>query len=197
LIVGRPAETGSFEAGRSAASRGLSFECSAVGLSSAMLKLLDLSSHRVATECEGLVDIEGGHRFDPCRATIQSHQTGDFQAESKWAVSVGISATIVPHFRSPGKFAVSPADLSPRSLHPRIPFPAAGLRQTSTLGWPGNLGSFWNHNGHFEPVIADSTRGLELLAPFCRGITSRSTPMPRGNRPFDRSAHEIRRKERE
>jgi len=72
--------------------------------------------------------------LSPTTSTIQSDQTADFQVESKRAVSVGISAAIVPHFRSPAKFAVSPADLSHRSLHPRIPFPAAGLRRPSTLG---------------------------------------------------------------
>ena len=39
--------------------------------------------------------------------TIQSHQTEDSWAEPKWAVSAGISAAIVPHFRSPVAFAVS------------------------------------------------------------------------------------------
>jgi hypothetical protein len=32
----------------------------------------------------------------PVEPTIQSHQTADFQAESKWAVSAGISAGTSP-----------------------------------------------------------------------------------------------------
>ena len=59
--------------------------------------------------------------------TIQSSRTADFQADSKPAVSVGIFAGIVLLFRSLVTLAVSQADFSLPSLHPKIPFPAGGL----------------------------------------------------------------------
>jgi hypothetical protein len=59
--------------------------------------------------------------------TIQSYQTADFQAEKKQAVSVGIFAGIVLFFQSPVTLAVSQADFSLPSPHPKIPFPAVGL----------------------------------------------------------------------
>ena len=59
--------------------------------------------------------------------TIQSFQTADFRADSKEAVSVGIFAGIVPLCRSLVTLAVSQADFSLPSLHPKIPFPAAGF----------------------------------------------------------------------
>ena len=59
-------------------------------------------------------------------ATIQSPRTADFQAGSKRAVSVGIFAGIVPLFPSLETLAVSQPDFGLPSLHPKIPFPAAG-----------------------------------------------------------------------
>jgi hypothetical protein len=125
--------------------------------------------------------------------TIQSYQTADFQAESKRAVSMGISAAIVPHFRSPATFAVSPAELSHRSLHPKIPFPATGLRPVP-LDRPGVFGCFWNHNGPFEPgpyLSRIQPEGFELLAPFCRSITKSLYSNTAWQATFDRGAHEI------
>jgi hypothetical protein len=43
----------------------------------------------------------------PISTTIQSAQTADFQAESKWAVSAGIFAGFVLPFWSPVTLAVS------------------------------------------------------------------------------------------
>jgi hypothetical protein len=82
-------------------------------------------------------------------STIQFLRTADFQADSKRAVSVGIFAGIVPLFRSLVTLAVSQADFSLPSLHPKIPFPAAG--------WPVPFGSreYWEVLGgqerRFEP----------------------------------------------
>jgi hypothetical protein len=59
--------------------------------------------------------------------TIQFYRTADFQAYSKRAVSVGIFAGIVPLVRSLMTLAVSRADFNLPSLHPKIPFPAAGF----------------------------------------------------------------------
>ena len=59
--------------------------------------------------------------------TIQSLQTADFQTGLNEALSAGISAGIVPSFRSPVTGAVSRADFGLPSLHPKIPFPAGGF----------------------------------------------------------------------
>jgi hypothetical protein len=186
LIVARPAETGSFEAGRSAASRGLSFECSAVGLSSVMLKLLDLSSHRVATECEGLVDIEGGHRFDPCRAhhpvlpnrrfpgrVRMGRFCGDFR---RYLSALSVSGDICG---LPGRFE-PPVSASENSVPRRW--------GCSDLGPSGtrNFGSSLAKTDLSNPVR--TYRGLNPRASNCRlhsagASRSRSTPMPRGKRP--------------
>jgi hypothetical protein len=40
---------------------------------------------------------------------------------------------------TPATFAVSPADLSHRSLHSKIPFPAAGLRRPKTRSLLSNF----------------------------------------------------------
>jgi hypothetical protein len=63
----------------------------------------------------------------PSVSTIQFLRTADFQADSKRAVSVGIFAGIVPLFRSLVTLAVSQADFSLPSLHPKIPFPRGGF----------------------------------------------------------------------
>jgi hypothetical protein len=43
-------------------------------------------------------------------STIQSYETANPGADSRYAVSVGIFAGIIPLFRSPGTLAVSQAD---------------------------------------------------------------------------------------
>src|ERR1039457_5930162 len=51
-----------------------------------------------------------GDRFRrTASTTIQSYQTPDFQAESRWAVSAGCFAVIFLLFPSPATFAVSQA----------------------------------------------------------------------------------------
>jgi hypothetical protein len=76
----------------------------------------------------------------PSVSTIQSFQTTDLRAGSKEAVSVGIFAGIVPRFRSLVTLAVSQAAFSLPSLHPKIPFPAAGFPRPSAAGTIGSLG---------------------------------------------------------
>jgi hypothetical protein len=71
----------------------------------------------------GFVD-EGVTGSIPVAPTIQSHQTADFQVESKRAFSAGIFAGISLLFRSPVTLAVSQADFDLPSPHPKIPFPA-------------------------------------------------------------------------
>jgi len=66
--------------------------------------------------------------------TIQSFQTADLSAGSKGAVSVGIFVGIIPRFRSLVTLAVSQADFSLPSLHPKIPFPAAGFQRPIPFG---------------------------------------------------------------
>jgi hypothetical protein len=67
-------------------------------------------------------------------ATSKSFKTADFQTDSKRAVSVGIFAGIIPRFRSLVTLAVSQADFSLPSLHPKIPFPAAGFPRPIPFG---------------------------------------------------------------
>jgi len=76
----------------------------------------------------------------PSVSTIQSFQTADLRAGSKEAVSVGIFAGIIPLFRSLVTLAVSQAAFSLPSLHPKIPFPAAGFPRPSAAGNIGSLG---------------------------------------------------------
>ncbi len=72
-------------------------------------------------------------------STIQSFKTAHFQTDSKRAVSGGIFAGIVPLYRSLATLAVSEADFSHPSLHPKIPFPGAGFRWPIPFGGPGIL----------------------------------------------------------
>jgi hypothetical protein len=80
----------------------------------------------------------------PTVSTTQSPQTADFQAGVKQAVSVGISAHFSLPFRSLVTVAVSRADFGGPSLHPKIPFPAVGLRRAYTVWQTGNNGSLGN-----------------------------------------------------
>jgi hypothetical protein len=56
---------------------------------------------------------------------------------------VGIFAGIVLLFQSPVTLAVSQADFSLPSPHPKIPFPAVGLTADKAVGNSGILGAFW------------------------------------------------------
>src|SRR6267378_7846359 len=76
----------------------------------------------------------------PMTSTIQSYETADPGADSRLAVSVGIFAGIVPLFRSPVALAISQADFSLPSLHPKIPFPAAGFSTARSRRLPGIWG---------------------------------------------------------
>jgi hypothetical protein len=91
------------------------------------------------------------HRVPGSSPGAPSHQTADFQAESKQAVSVGIFAGVILLFQSPVTPAVFQADFSLPSLHPKIPFPAAGLQRPIPLGNPGILGAFWAKTDPFVP----------------------------------------------
>ena len=95
----------------------------------------------------------------PSSPTIQSRQTAVFRVGRKQAVSVGIFASIVLLFWSPLTLAVSQADFSLPSPHPKIPFPAVGFTSAKAARELGNLGP----NGPFVPrsvLIAGSIRGL-------------------------------------
>jgi hypothetical protein len=59
---------------------------------------------------EHLVDIEGVTGSIPVAPTIQSYETAHPGAGSRWAVSAGIFAGIIPLFRSLVTLAVSQAD---------------------------------------------------------------------------------------
>ncbi len=83
--------------------------------------------------------------------TIQFFRTADFQADSKRAVSVGIFAGIVPLFRSLVTLAVSQADFSLPSLHPKIPFPTAGFRRPIPFGAAREYWESWGKKRRFEP----------------------------------------------
>jgi hypothetical protein len=74
---------------------------------------------------------------------------------------VGIFAVIVPLFRSPVTLAVSQADFSLPSLHPKIPFPAAGFQWPIPFGGPGTLGVLGGKNAVSSRavIIAGSIRG--------------------------------------
>ena len=111
--------------------------------------------------------------------TIQSPQTAHFRSDQKEAVSVGISAGIVPLRQSLATLAVSKADFGLPSLHPKILFPAAGLRRPKSLGGPGRsgiLGASRNYCG-FNPSASN------CWLHSAGASRNRSTPMPRGSRP--------------
>jgi hypothetical protein len=72
-------------------------------------------------------------------STIQFFRTADFPASSKRAVSAGIFAGTVLLVRSLVTLAVSQADFSLPSLHPKIPFPRQGPT-ANTVRQPGLLG---------------------------------------------------------
>jgi hypothetical protein len=119
----------------------------------------------------------------PSVSTIQSFKTADLQTDSERAVFEGIFAGIVPLFGSLVTLATSRADFSRPSLHPKIPFPAAGFP------WPIPFGSreYWEAK---SSVLCPSViyRGFSPRAWNCwlhsaGASRSRSTPMPRGKRP--------------
>jgi len=85
-----------------------------------------------------------------------------------------------------------------RSLHPKIPFLAAGFRGAKTVRRLGNRG-FWEAKMPFRAVAVNYC-GLSPSAsncrPFCRSI-AQSFNSNRGRRPSTASSDEIRCEERE
>ena len=119
-------------------------------------------------------------------STIQSFQTADLRAGSKDAVSVGIFAGIIPLVRSLVTLAVSQADFSLPSLHPKIPFPASGF---STARSRSAAGNFWGMEAKGDvsnPVhnyCGFNPRASNCWLHSAGASRSRSTPIPRGKRP--------------
>lgn len=73
--------------------------------------------------------------------TIQSYETANPGADSRWAVSVGIFASIVPLFRSPGTLAVSQADFRPPVSASKNSVPRGRGLAASAGRLPGIFGS--------------------------------------------------------
>ena len=122
----------------------------------------------------------------PSVSTIQSFQTTDLRAGSKEPISVGIFAGIIPLFGSLVTLAVSQADFSLPSLHPKIPFPAAGFPRPIPFGSREYWESWEAKSAVLSPVR--NYRGFSPRASNCwlhsaGASRSRSTPMPRGKRP--------------
>ena len=116
-------------------------------------------------------------------STIQSPPNRRFPAELKQAVSAGIFAGIVQLFRSLVTLPVSQAEFSLPSPHPKIPFPAVGLRPRETR-------ECWEYFGPKRDLSSPvrAYRGFNPRASNCwlhsaGASRSRSTPMPRGSRP--------------
>ena len=84
-------------------------------------------------------------------STIQSYRTTNPRADSEQAVSWGIFAGIVAPVRSPVTPAVSQADFSLPSLHPKIPFPAGRGRRPRPFGNLGILEVLGGQKRRFEP----------------------------------------------
>ena len=105
----------------------------------------------------------------PVVPTIQSFQTTDLRTGSKEAVSVGIFAGIVPLFRSLVTLAVSQADFNLPSLHPKIPFPAAGFPTANSVRQPRNIGGLGRRRTPFQAgpqLLRVQSERLELSVPF-------------------------------
>jgi hypothetical protein len=100
--------------------------------------------------------------------TIQSHQTADFQADLKQAVSVGIAGYFILPFRSLVPVAVSRADFGIPSPHPKIPFPGAARGGLMPFGRPGIMAVWGTKNAvRGEPrLLRVQSERLELPAPF-------------------------------
>jgi len=123
----------------------------------------------------------------PSSPTIQSYQTADFLAEPKQAVSAEIFAGIVLLFQSPVTLAVSQADFSLQSPHPKIPFPAVGFAAAKAVRELGNLGIFLGPqrtfagisaigSGPFWSLRASLVFGGDLGGP----VSASKNPVPRG-----------------
>jgi hypothetical protein len=113
---------------------------------------------------------------------------------------VGISAAIVPHFRSPVTFAVSRADFSLPVSASKNSVPRSRVAAAKAVRELGNLGSFSGQNRPFEsgPYLSRvQSEGFELLAPFWRSI-AKSLDADAARQPtFHGGPHEIWREKRE
>jgi hypothetical protein len=84
---------------------------------------------------QGKIGSETGS-YLTAHTTIQSCQTTDSQTGVKQAVSVGISGHFIMPFRSLVTAAVFRPNFGVRSLHRKIPFPAAGCGGSMPSGRP-------------------------------------------------------------
>ena len=112
---------------------------------------------------------------------------------------MGIFAGIVPLFRSLVTLAVSQADFSLPSLHPKIPFPAAGFSTANTGRQLGNSGS-GGQKRHFGPVrnyCGFNPRASNCWLHSAGASRSRSNSDAAWQATFDRRADEIWCEERE
>jgi hypothetical protein len=127
-------------------------------------------------------------------STIQSSQTADFQAGVKQADSVGISAHFILPFCSLVTVAVSRAIFGVPSLHPKIPFQGAGLRQSPVVWQTGNLTVLATESviRAVPRLLRDQSERLELPAPFSRRIAQPFDPNTARQPTFDRCSNEVR-----
>jgi hypothetical protein len=98
--------------------------------------------------------------------TIQSHQTADFQVESKRAVSAGIFAGVFLLFRSPMTFAVLSGRFQPPVSASKNSVPRGGV--CSRLGRSGTRESQAVFGAKTDlsnrsALIAGSSRGLRTV----------------------------------
>ena len=61
-------------------------------------------------------------------STTQSRQTSESVVDWKWSVSAGIFAALISAFSLCGHLRSFESNFGLRSLHPKIPFPAAGFQ---------------------------------------------------------------------
>jgi hypothetical protein len=130
--------------------------------------------------------------------TIQSFQTADLRAGSKEAVSVGIFVGIVALVRSPVTLAVFQADFSLPSLHPKIPFPAAGFSTANNVRQPRNIGGLGRRRTPFQAgpqLLRVQSERLELSVPFGWRIAQPFDSDASRQPAFDRCSNEVRREE--
>jgi hypothetical protein len=81
----------------------------------------------------------------PGAPTIQSLQTARFRYDAKWGVFRGFSGHSLPGFWSLWAFAHFGGEPGALSLHPKIPFPAAGIEPEVRPQLPTRNSDFWGH----------------------------------------------------
>jgi len=117
-------------------------------------------------------DWVGSSQFGPDHLHHPVLPNRGFPARVKMGRFCGDFAGIVPLFRSPVTLAVSPADFSLLSLHPKIPFPAVGLRRANTVGQRRKIEIIWG-----QPKRAFRTRSA-LIAGSIRGLRTAGSILP-------------------